>query len=87
MATLPRIVNQGMITAQLLGGYVSMQGGFLNTKSAISIVSPEHRIPIGMIVAHLMSFSPLLGSSYGSYFPAHVLCPSRHPSFFANIFG
>jgi len=66
MAALPRIVNQGMIIAQLLGGYVSMHGGFFTEKSATTIISPEHKIPIAMIVARLMSFSPLLGSSYRS---------------------
>ena len=66
MAALPRTVNQGMIITQLLGGYVSMHGGFFTKKSATTINSPEHRIPIATIVARLMSFSPLLGSSYRS---------------------
>ena len=66
MAVLPRTVSQGMITAQLLGGYVSMHGGFFTKKSATTIISPEHKIPIAMIVAHLMSFSPFLASSYHS---------------------
>jgi len=40
-----------------------MHGGFFTEKSATTIISPEHKIPIAMIVARLMSFSPLLGSS------------------------